>query len=141
MSPRNQPAIHNAGEGTEKPHPTSNLVLVALSFGCITALLGAAVQIITSYYFTGTLISDFADDLIIGTVAGLLVFFYERQRNRRLVERLRIIEEMNHHVRNALEVVSSSAYLQQDQELRTMLRESSERIEWALREILPGKIA
>ena len=66
------------------------------------------------------------------------MFFYERRGRRYLVERLRTIAEMNHHVRNALEVITNSAYLQQEDKLRRVLCESSERIEWALREVLPG---
>jgi two-component sensor histidine kinase len=142
MSPGNRPAVHNAKaeeKRPRRPHGTLNSALLALFVGCTTFLLGVAVQVITYRYFAGTPTSAFADDLVVGVATGLVVFLYERRRKRYLLERLQIIAEMNHHVRNALQVFSFSAQLQQDEKLRTMLRESSDRIEWALREILPGK--
>jgi two-component sensor histidine kinase len=53
-----------------------------------------------------------------------------------LLERLRMIAEMNHHVRNALQVISYSSQTQPNEDLARMVRESSQRIEWALREVL-----
>ena len=137
-------SINIAGKNTkmrQRTGDTLNSVLAALFVGCTTFVVGIVIAIITYHYFPETASAAYADDLIIGTAAGLLVFQYDRRRNRYLQERLRIIEEMNHHVRNALEVISCSAYLQPNEELRTVLRDSSERIDWALREILPGKMS
>jgi hypothetical protein len=44
---------------------------------------------------------------------------------------------MNHHVRNALQTISYSPYTEQEKQIR-MIAESVSRIEWALREVLPG---
>jgi len=46
---------------------------------------------------------------------------------------------MNHHVRNALQSISLSPYADQAQQIQ-LLDESSRRIQWALREILPGEV-
>jgi two-component sensor histidine kinase len=143
MFRQNRPVIHFRGENSEessqRPRKTASSVLAALVIGCATFLLGATVATTTYYFAPGSLTASFADDIVIAVGAGLMVLFYERRRNRYLIERLRIIAEMNHHVRNALQVVSYSADQQQDEEVRTMLRQSSERIEWALREILQGR--
>jgi hypothetical protein len=40
--------------------------------------------------------------LLIGLLAGILVFAYERHRHKVILEKMRMIAEMNHHVRNAL---------------------------------------
>ncbi len=138
MSRHIHPAIasERVSQGPRKP---LNPALMAFFVGGTTFLLGVVVAIVTRYYFPGTLISAFTDDLIIGIGAGLLVFLYERRRNRYLREQLGIVAEMNHHVRNALQVVSYSVEKQQDEKLKNMLHESVERIDWALREILPGR--
>jgi hypothetical protein len=80
------------------------------------------------------------DDFCGGLIAGLLMYLYERGRWKYLNERLKIIELMNHHVRNALQTIVSSAYAHgHDQELDE-IRTAVKRIEWALREILSGRV-
>ena len=81
---------------------------------------------------------QFADHFIIAVVLGCVVLLYERRRRRYLETRLKVIGEMNHHVRNALQVLSYTAMRQEDEKNRTMMRESVTRIDWALREILPS---
>jgi hypothetical protein len=79
-----------------------------------------------------------ADDLIISVVLGCVVLFYEKRRRRYLEARLKVIGEMNHHVRNALQVLSYTTLRQEDEKVRNMMRESVTRIDWALREVLPS---
>jgi 1,2-phenylacetyl-CoA epoxidase catalytic subunit len=80
----------------------------------------------------------FADDFIIAAVLGLIVMLYERRRERYLEARLRVVREMNHHVRNALQVLSYTAMQHGDEKVRKMMNESVARIDWALREVLPS---
>ena len=79
----------------------------------------------------------FADDLIAAITVDCLVLFYERRRRRYFAGRLQIIREMNHRVRNALTVISLTSQQQPNEDLRSMMRESVGRIDWALREVLP----
>lgn len=78
------------------------------------------------------------DELLLGLFTGVLVFVIELSHQReqeRMNQKLRTIELMNHHVRNALQVITDSAYFHGHlDEVRT----SVDRIAWALREILPG---
>ena len=142
MNQRKQPAAgsarRSAGRLTVR-NEINNAVTIAVLVGCITFSVGAVVTILTTHFFPGTLMSLFADDLIIGASTGLVVFLYEQRRNRFLLDRLRIIQEVNHHVRNALQVISSVTDRHEDEQLRTMVRDSSERIQWVLREILEGE--
>ena len=80
------------------------------------------------------------DDISAGVIVGLLIYGYERSRSKYLNDRLKMIELMNHHVRNALNVIVASVYVHgQDAQLNE-IRVSVNRIEWALREILPGRV-
>jgi hypothetical protein len=47
---------------------------------------------------------------------------------------------MNHHVRNALQTIVISAYARGHAQQVDEIRTSVSRIEWALREILPGRV-
>ena len=78
------------------------------------------------------------DDVCGGLVAAFLVFRYERFRLRQLTQQLQTIAAMNHHVRNALQVVMYSASVPSDKEQLNRIRSAVQRIEWALQEVLPG---
>jgi len=76
-----------------------------------------------------------------GIAAGLLYFQItrvERERRAATQERLRTIAEMNHHIRNALQVIAYANLTSDKVESVELIRRSVERIEWALREVLPG---
>jgi len=82
--------------------------------------------------------SIWVDDISGAVLLGLVVFVYERRREKELLRKLRVIELMNHHVRNALQPVMYLPY-SHDQELQlNTIRDAVQRIDWALREILPG---
>jgi hypothetical protein len=80
------------------------------------------------------------DDLFGAIIAGLLVYRYEYARSKYLGEKLKTIEMMNHHVRNALQVILDSAYVHGHTEQLNDIQDSIKRIDWALREILPGRV-
>jgi hypothetical protein len=63
-----------------------------------------------------------------------------RERHRLAVARMQVIAEMNHHIRNALSPVSLSLEDAKNQELKRVMSDAVDRIDWALREILPREI-
>lgn len=78
-----------------------------------------------------------------GIVAGFLSYSLaniERLRRNAIRERLRTIAEMNHHIRNSLQVITYATATQKNTESMELIRSSVERIEWALREVLPGHV-
>ena len=79
------------------------------------------------------------DDALVGIGVGLLVFLYELRYRRYMIRKLEVIRLMNHHVRNSLQVISFAASVPQQEEMATQVRDAVERIEWALREVLPGQ--
>ena len=79
------------------------------------------------------------DDALVGIGVGLLVLLYERRQRQSLIRKLEVIRQMNHHVRNSLQVISFANSLPQHEELGNKIRDAVERIEWALREVLPGQ--
>jgi hypothetical protein len=58
------------------------------------------------------------------------------QRREATLLRMQVISEMNHHIRNALAVISLSTSSIENQNCIQVISESVDRIEWALREIL-----
>jgi negative regulator of sigma E activity len=78
------------------------------------------------------------DDALIALVVGVLVLVYEQRQRQQMIKKLEVIRLMNHHVRNSLQVISFAASAQQ-QKTAEQLEEAVDRIEWALREVLPGQ--
>lgn len=78
-----------------------------------------------------------------GLAVGLLYLQLsrvERERRAQVQQQLRTIAEMNHHIRNALQVIAyASAATDKTQQVE-LISQSVERIEWALREVLPGHV-
>ena len=78
------------------------------------------------------------DDMLIGLLAGILVFAYERHQHKVVLEKMRVIADMNHHVRNALQAIICCNVLPEQEKQVKLIAESVTRIEWALRKVLPG---
>ena len=63
-----------------------------------------------------------------------------RRQHQLTAARMQVVAEMNHHIRNALTAISLSADVTEDQHLIRVISEGVDRIDWALREILPREI-
>jgi hypothetical protein len=85
-------------------------------------------------------VSALIDNLLVGVAAGVMVFAYEWHRHKLVLRQMRIIAEMNHHVRNALQPILYSPYLKEQAEQVRIIQQGTERIQWALKEVLPGNI-
>jgi hypothetical protein len=80
-------------------------------------------------------------NLLTGIVAAVFYAYlgkYEVERRKLVQQRLRTIADMNHHIRNALQIITYAASAQKREDSVELIRSSVERIEWALREVLPG---
>ena len=97
-----------------------------------------------NYFLTGYSVTHNTQRLINASVVGsaiglvtLLIFLGARERRRRLLEDLRKVAELNHQVRNALQVVVYSQFVPQSLEQRQAVMASVERIDKTLRELFP----
>jgi len=83
-----------------------------------------------------------ASSLIIGMVTGWLFHqFLKNERNKQemVQQRMRTIAELNHHIRNALQVIryAGGSKSSSDASQLQLINEAVARIDWALREVLP----
>jgi hypothetical protein len=79
------------------------------------------------------------DDLLGGLIAASIFHVYERHRLRRLSDQLHLIDLMNHHIRNALQPLMLTPDESGGKAHVKLIEECVRRIDWALREVLPGK--
>lgn len=85
------------------------------------------------------LLAEGLSALIVSCLVGKLASV-SRQRYRLTVARMQVIAEMNHHIRNALTPISLSMDIAENRQLIRAISEGVDRIEWALREILPREM-
>jgi hypothetical protein len=121
----------------KKPVMSSRKAILSLILAFVSFSLGVTVEaMLRRGGVSGWTL--WIDNMSAALLLGLVVFIYERRRERELIRKLQVIELMNHHVRNALQPVMYLPHLRDQQMQLNTIRESVQRIDWALREILPG---
>lgn len=121
-----------------KPVTLKRRAIYSFGLGCGIFFLGVALRALLDKLGVSG-VTAVIDDLLIGVLAGVVVFAYERHQHKLMLEKMRVISEMNHHVRNALQPIMYSPYLKEQAEQVRIIQEGTRRIEWALREVLPGE--
>jgi hypothetical protein len=81
-------------------------------------------------------ISDAITAILIGAMVAQMAVLY-RQRQLQALARVQRIAEMNHHVRNALQVITYWSLAEKEKRQVELVQDAVNRIQWALREILP----
>jgi signal transduction histidine kinase len=110
---------------------------LGIGLGIFVATL--AFELLLRWYGSTSLVFIVGSDLLAGSLACLLHYttIHSLRRRRAMVlHRLQLIADMNHHIRNALEVIQLSTALVHNPEIAQIINESTERITWALKEIL-----
>ncbi len=119
---------------------TARILLMSLLIAFVIFIVGMGIDSLLLYEQETRNLAIDVSDALGGLVAGVLFFHllqYERERRTRLRQKLAVIADMNHHVRNALQVISYHAYSHADKKQWEVVHESVERIQWALDEVLP----
>lgn len=119
----------------------SHMWLTVLLFGIVAFLVGLALDLflihqkglrpITAAAILNALFALFAALLVYRLLA------FERERSNRILRRMEIVYEMNHHIRNALQVISFTAHGGPTSPELADIDRAVTRIQWAVREILP----
>ena len=118
------------------PSSTLKLVVLAVAFGLLIVGISIALDyfLLTENDSPRTVVE--LSDGFTGAIAGVLVYkvlSYGRTRRRRVAQRLEAIGEMNDQIRNALQIISVSAYSANHAEF-DHIRAAMERIEAALQD-------
>jgi signal transduction histidine kinase len=121
------------------------LRLIALACGVLTWVLTQVLHFLFYPVVDENLIlRRMPADAFAGVIIGLLLYRvmdHAYQRQAAVRARLQMIASLNHHIRNALHVISLSVYSPQNKQTIEAISESVERIHRALREILPEEQA
>jgi hypothetical protein len=114
------------------------IATVAILFGLSTFALEHVVHLtLTRTHAQGSI---FADAVILGCLGALLALILllaAQDRHNRVQDDLRRIAELNHQVRNALQVIVYGEYSPHNADHRAAVLDGVERIEATLREMFP----
>lgn len=115
------------------------IALIAILIGVLTIPANIAWDWATKGFLRGMLPSDILDAVVAAVVSGFVLLRMQAHR-RELLVRMQIIEDVNHHLRNALEAITLSSSLRQDKELDAKVKDAYDRIDWVLRDVLPRTV-
>jgi hypothetical protein len=82
------------------------------------------------------LLAEGLSGMVVTVLTAGLMHVANQRREAELL-RMQVIEEMNHHIRNALAPISLTTDSIQNHQCIRVISESVNHIEWALREVLP----
>jgi signal transduction histidine kinase len=82
------------------------------------------------------LLAEGLSAVVVALLTAGLIHQSNKRREAALL-RMQVIAEMNHHIRNALSAISLSTDTIRNQQSITVICQSVDQIEWALREVLP----
>ena len=109
-------------------------LLAGIAIFFVSVALDQALMRATSWEISNTL-----DDLFVGVLCGVLIFFYEEQRHRAMMRRFSSVAEINHIIRNELEIIQYSAHFTQNKEHIERIGACVGHIDAALRDVLGEK--
>ncbi len=111
-----------------------------LMFGVSASLIEGAIHLAVRTVNAPLIAQATGDAVVIGIFAaffGLVVLTAARNRHHKVQDDLRRIAELNHQVRNALQVIVYGEYSPNDASHRSAVLEGVEKIQAALRELFP----
>jgi hypothetical protein len=115
-------------------------VLVVVLFSLSAGLLELGIHTALMLTTTSPLINALTDAILVAIAAAfvpLLLLLAARERHRKLLDDLRKIAQLNHHVRNALQTIIYSEYLPRSENRKAVL-EGVDRIDRILQELFPA---
>lgn len=75
---------------------------------------------------------------MLASIAALCIMWWARERKLRLLSKIEKVGEINHHIRNALQMIALCNHDKTNAHVYEVLHDAVERIEWTLQEYLPA---
>ena len=121
-------------------HSPLRITTVVVLFGASASFIEYLIHLVVTTSSALPSVQALANSVILGMFAaffGLLVLTAARERQHKVRDDLRRIAELNHQVRNALQVIVYGEYSPDNSQHRSAVLDGVGKIEAALRELFP----
>jgi ABC-type multidrug transport system fused ATPase/permease subunit len=121
-------------------HSPLRSTTAVIAFGVSASLLECVIHLSVRTSSASPLVQALADSIILGIFAaffGFVLLMAARERRHKVQEDLRRIAELNHQVRNSLQIIVYGERSTDVAERRSAVVEGVEKIESTLRELFP----
>ena len=118
----------------------STRLLFSSTLGAIAGVILVLAHASLVSSFTASEIALAGDAFIVASFVFLLTLVElsaVRERRGRVLRDMRVVADLNHHVRNALSAIQYAAYTSKDQSNLAIITSSIERIDRILKELFP----
>ena len=119
---------------------TGRLWPIALGFGALIFIAAMALDWFLMLHREAPLLTVAISNGVVGVLTGVLLstlLEYGRAQRRLMLRRIDTLNEVNHHIRNALQAIAFSLGALKGHEEAPKISEAMGRIQWVLRELLP----
>jgi hypothetical protein len=110
-------------------------VLVAAAVFALTQLFHWLLFATHYQLISKPLLADALSAVVIG-ISAIRLLDAEHARRQALLDRLRMVSEMNHHIRNGLQLITLASHAVEDPLAKEAIIAAQNKIEWSLREVL-----
>ena len=120
---------------------TERTVAVVILFGVSAGVLEFAIHLVVVQARVSPVLEALINAVLVALAAALfllLLVLAARDRHRKMLDDLRRIAQLNHHVRNALQTILYSEYLPDSEANRKMILEGVDRVGRILQELFPA---
>ncbi len=118
---------------------TGNLWLISAAIGLLMFAGSVTIDFLLLKHEEAPVVI-FVSNGLVALLAATLVFTllaYGREQRRLIEERMEALNEVNHHIRNALQALAFASGALKDRKESAAINEAILRIQWALSEVLP----
>ena len=115
------------------------VLLLAVLIGLLSILLSVTLDSILYHQLRQLYASDFVEAMLAAVLSGAALL-RAQSKHRELLVRMQIVEDVNHHVRNALTGIVLSASLREDPDLNARVSDACARIDWVLSDVLSQSV-
>ncbi len=118
---------------------TGNISLIAAGIGLVV-FVGSVTLDLLLLKHQETPVAIIVSNGLVALLAAALVFTllaYGREQRRLIEERMEALNEVNHHIRNALQALAFASGTLKDRKEAAAINDAILRIQWALSEVLP----
>lgn len=110
-------------------------LLRIMTMGLLWAVLGVAItQLLDQGLHVPPFWTDVLENLVVGFAVAFVFWSYENYRRQVSRRWAATVSELNHHIRNALQMITYSRYAPEEQQLH-IVEEATIRIDAVLKEI------